>query len=199
MKRTNKSTKKVINHWPLKERQRGKKLITKKAPAKTIRSTDKKSIKEKDLFPVVAIGASAGGIEAISNLLENLSPNLGMAYVIIQHLAPNHESTLPELLERKTKMPVHQVDDKMRLEVNNIYVIPPNTYLSVEGSRLKLSPRIKTDGSFHSIDFFLNSLAAAYKYRAIGIILSGTATDGTVGIQSIKSEGGVTFAQDASA
>src|SRR6266705_3574765 len=96
MKKTNRSTKKTITHRPLKKKQRDKGLSSKRNPAKTISSTDKKAAKEKDLFPVVAIGASAGGIEAISNLLENLSPNLGMAYVIIQHLAPDHESILPE-------------------------------------------------------------------------------------------------------
>src|SRR6266404_2875614 len=115
MKKTNRSTRKTITHRPLRKKEQGKGLRSKKTAAK-----------EKSLFPVVAIGASAGGIEAISNLLENLSPNLGMAYIIIQHLAPNHESILPELLERKTKMPVHQADDDMRIETNNIYVIPPN-------------------------------------------------------------------------
>jgi len=198
MKRTNRVRKKVVKQQPGKKKT-VEKSLAKKVTRTSIPSKGKSIKRRKGLFPVVAIGASAGGIEAISNLLENLSSNLGMAYVIIQHLAPSHESILPELLERKTRMPVHQVDDEMQLLRDNVYVIPPNTYMSIEDNRLKLSPRVKTDGSFHSIDYFLDSLASAYKHKAIAIILSGTATDGTAGIQSIKSQGGVTFAQDASA
>lgn len=199
MKKNSKSIKK-INKPGLKKKKSVQNSPAKKTRPKNNRSKMEKPRKEKSgLFPVVAIGASAGGIEAISKLLENLSPNLGMGYVIIQHLSPNHESILPELLERRTSMPVRQVDDKMRVAPNNIYVIPPNTYMSIQDSMLELSPRVKTDGSFHSIDFFLNSLAAAYKNKAIAVILSGIASDGTIGVQSIKAEGGVTFAQNASA
>ena len=147
----------------------------------------------------MAIGASAGGIEAISKLLENLSPRLGMAYVIIQHLAPDHESILPELLERKTSMPVNQVADGMEVKPNNVYVIPPNTYMGITDGHLRLSPRIKSDGVYHSIDFFLNALASVYKNKAIAVILSGSATDGSIGVRAIKAEGGITFAQDESA
>ena len=165
---------------------------------KSIERKNKKPVKVKD-FPIVAIGASAGGIEAISKLLENLSPKLGMAYVIIQHLAPDHESILPELLERKTSMPVHQVEDGMIVTADNVYVIPPNTYMSIADGHLRLSPRVKSDGAYHSIDFFLNALARIYKNKAIAVILSGSATDGSIGVQSIKAEGGITFAQDESA
>src|SRR5436190_1458071 len=165
---------------------------------KSIERKDKKPARFKD-FPIVAIGASAGGIEAISKLLENISPDLGMSYVIIQHLAPDHESILPELLERKTSMPVHQVKDGMEVKADNVYVIPPNTYMSITDGHLRLSPRIKSDGVYHSIDFFLNALAPVYKNKAIAVILSGSATDGSVGVQSIKAEGGITFAQDDSA
>lgn len=150
-------------------------------------------------FPIVAIGASAGGIEAISKLLENLSPDLGMSYVIIQHLAPDHESILPELLEKKTRMPVYQVKDGMEVTANNVFVIPPNTYMSIADGHLRLSPRVKSDGVYHSIDFFLNALAPIYKNKAIAVILSGSATDGSLGVKAIKAEGGITFAQDESA
>ena len=165
---------------------------------KSIERKNKKPVQAKD-FPIVAIGASAGGIEAISKLLENLSPRLGMAYVIIQHLAPDHESILPELLERKTSMQVHQVADGMLVTANNVYVIPPNTYMSIADGHLRLSPRVKSDGAYHSIDFFLNALAPIYKNKAIAVILSGSATDGSIGVQAIKAEGGITFAQDATA
>ncbi len=198
MKKTKAVTKNIKSEQS-KRKKRSKNIPRKKTNAKISQPAQKKASKEDDFFPIVAIGASAGGIEAISSLLENLSPKLGMGYVVIQHLAPNHESILPELLERKTKMPVQQAVDAMHIKRDTVYVIPPNTYIAIEDSRLKLSPRIKTEGSYHSIDFFLDSLAATYKHKAIAIILSGTATDGTVGIQSIKAEGGVTFAQDATA
>ena len=170
-------------------------------PAKKIsrKKRAKSKTTSKALFPVVAIGASAGGIEAISALLESLSPKLGMAYIIIQHLSPDHESILPELLERKTRMPVRQVETNMQLLPDNVYVIPPKAYIGIADGKLKLLPRAKNDVGFHSIDFFLNALAFAYKERAIAIILSGSASDGTIGIQAIKAEGGVTFAQDESA
>lgn len=150
-------------------------------------------------FPVAAIGASAGGLEAIERLLKSLPVNLGIAYVIIQHLAPNHESILPELLAKKTEMPVHQVDNDMTLKPDQVYVIPPNTYLSIENNKLKLSPRTIAEGNYHTIDHFLTTLAEAFKEKAIAIILSGTATDGTLGVKAVKAEGGITFAQDDTA
>jgi two-component system CheB/CheR fusion protein len=153
----------------------------------------------KALFPVVAIGASSGGINALSELLENLPNDLGLAYVIIQHLSPDHESILPEILGRKTDMRVHQVSNGMKIEANNVYVIPPNTFMSVIDSHLTLSERIKTTSGYHSVDFFLNALAPVYQTKAIAIILSGSGSDGTNGIELVKAYGGVTFAQDESA
>lgn len=150
-------------------------------------------------FPVVAIGASAGGLEAISTFLENLAPDLGMAYVVIQHLSPNHESILPELLERKTDMMVYQVTNGIHVEPNCVYVIPPNAYMSIVDHKLTLSAVDKSRLGIHSIDYFLTALAPIYQNNAIAIILSGTATDGTEGIRAIKAEGGITFAQDGSA
>ena len=151
------------------------------------------------LFPVVAIGASSGGVQALSELLENLPDNLGMAYVIIQHLSPTHESILPEILSKKTNMNVHQVVNGMRIQQDNVYVIPPNTFISVIDSMLTLSERVRTTTGYHAIDFFLNTLASVYQTKAVAIILSGSGTDGTNGIESIKAYGGVTFAQDESA
>jgi two-component system CheB/CheR fusion protein len=114
----------------------------------------------KSLFPLVAIGASAGGLQALNELLMNLPEKLGMAYVIIQHLSPNYESILPELLATKTSMPVHLVEDGMHIEKDNIYVIPPNTFMSIADSRLILSERVKTNSSYHSIDFFFKRAGA---------------------------------------
>ena len=151
------------------------------------------------LFPVVAIGASAGGLEAISIFLENVAPDLGMAYVVIQHLSPSHESILPEILERKTAMAVYQVRDGIQVQPNCVYVIPPNAYMSIVDHKLTLSEVDKSRLGIHSIDHFLTALAPIYQNNAIAIILSGTAADGTEGIRAIKAEGGITFAQDETA
>lgn len=150
-------------------------------------------------FPVVGIGASAGGIEAFSALLQHLPPNLGMAYILVQHLSPHHESFLPEILERKTKMKVNKVKNNMPVKKDNIYVISPYYGLTITDGKLKLFPRVRGEKGFHSIDYFFTDLANVYKENAIGIILSGSATDGTLGLKAIKAEGGVTFAQDDTA
>ncbi len=150
-------------------------------------------------FPIVAIGASAGGLEAIVVLLEHLPPDAGAAFVIVQHLSHSHDSALPDLLERKTRMKVRQVSDGMRLEVDNVYVIPPGTNLGLEDGQFSVSPRIRPEETLRTIDHFLSMLAQTYQNMAIAVILSGTATDGTAGVKIIKSEGGITFAQDDSA
>ncbi len=150
-------------------------------------------------FPLVAIGASAGGLEAILSMLEFLPAETGAAFVVLQHLSPNHESILPELLERKSKMPVYKVEDGMPVQIDKVYVIPPNTYLGLSGNQFSLLPRGKADETFHVIDEFFTSMAPIYMNKAIAVILSGTATDGTAGVRVIKAEGGITFAQDDSA
>jgi two-component system CheB/CheR fusion protein len=150
-------------------------------------------------FPLVAIGASAGGLEAILLMLERLPAATGAAFVVLQHLSPNHESILPELLERKSKMPVHKVEDGMPVVMDNVYVIPPNMYLGLSDGHFTLLQRGKAEETFHVIDQFFSSMAPLYQNKAIAVILSGTATDGTAGVRSIKAEGGITFAQDDSA
>jgi two-component system, chemotaxis family, CheB/CheR fusion protein len=177
---------------------------TEKQPKKTTIPPKQKPTKKNNgpsakPFPIAGIGASAGGLEAFSELLQNLSPKLGIAYVLVQHLSPDHESFLPQILERKTKMKVHQVKNNMPIEKDNVYVIPPNNSLTITDGMLKLIPEPTGKRSFHPIDLFLSSLASVYKNNAIGIILSGTATDGTLGLKAIKSEGGITFAQDETA
>lgn len=147
-------------------------------------------------FPIVGIGASAGGLEAISKLLNHLSVDTGMAYVIIQHLERTHESHLAEILSRNTKLPVKEITNKMRIEPNHIYTIPPNCAVALSNYTFNLSSRSGVLGQSIAIDFFFVSLAENKKNRAIGIILSGTATDGTNGLKAIKSAGGTTFAQD---
>ena len=150
-------------------------------------------------FPIVGIGASAGGLEAFTELLSRLALDTGMGFVLVQHLDPVHESALTQLLSRVTALPVQVVTDHLRVEANHVYVIPPNTYLSIESGVLKLQLRDQARTPARSIDFFFESLAADQHERAIGVILSGTASDGTIGLEAIKAEGGITFAQDDSA
>ena len=147
-----------------------------------------------DQFPIVGIGASAGGLNAIQTLLQNLPENTGLAFVVIQHLAATQESMLPEILSRSTKMPVTKVTNEMPVEINHVYVIPSGVTMTISNGVLKLRPKGVT--SFKPIDEFLRSLATERKTQAIGIVLSGTGIDGTEGLKFIKAEGGITFAQN---
>jgi two-component system, chemotaxis family, CheB/CheR fusion protein len=169
--------------------------------AKAGRRTDRKSdlpVGNKS-FPVVGIGASAGGLEAFTQLLKHLPLDTGMGFVLVQHLDPVHESALTQLLSRATLMPVREVKNNTRVEPDHVYVIPPNTSMAIASGVLKLQPRQRTRTPTRSIDSFLESLAQDQREKAIGVILSGTATDGTLGLEAIKAEGGITFAQDDSA
>jgi two-component system CheB/CheR fusion protein len=122
-----------------------------------------------------------------------------MGFVLVQHLDPHHESALTQLLTRATSLPVLEVTDNLRVQSDHVYVIPPNTNLTIAQGVLKLEPRQQTRTPQRSVDFFFESLAQDQRERAIGVILSGTATDGTLGLEAIKAEGGITFAQDHSA
>ncbi|MDT8781959.1 MAG: PAS domain-containing protein [Candidatus Bathyarchaeota archaeon] len=142
---------------------------------------------------IVGIGASAGGLDALKRLLENLPINTGLAIVIIQHLMPNQESMLPEILSRFTKMVVQKVENNLKIKPNKIYVIPSGKTMTLKANTLKLQPK---DASLKPIDIFFISLAQEKQTHAIGIVLSGTGNDGTLGLKSIKDQGGITFAQD---
>ncbi|SEI93329.1 two-component system, chemotaxis family, CheB/CheR fusion protein [Dyadobacter koreensis] len=158
-----------------------------------------KSRPDANPIPVVAIGASAGGLEAVSQIFENLSPNTGMAYVYIQHLSPTYESRLSEILSRVTQMPVFEAEHLMELKANSVYIIPPDKDMEVEGNRLELINRQPRPIMHMPIDKFLISLAKREKEGAIGIILSGMAHDGTLGLKAIKVAGGITIAQNETA
>src|SRR5262249_16997516 len=147
-------------------------------------------------FPVVGIGASAGGLEAFRQLLEHLPIDTGMAFVLVQHLDPKRVSILAELLSKATDMPVKEVMDGMRVEPNHVYVIPRNTNMAIENGALRLSPRESPRGQHRPIDHFLRSLAEEKRDHAIGVILSGTASDGTLGLEAINAVGGITIVQD---
>src|SRR5262249_29889102 len=150
-------------------------------------------------FAVVGAGASAGGLEAFTQMLHALPVDTGMAFVLVQHLDPTHVSMLTEILSRATAMPVSEVKDQMPVEPNHVYVIPPCTNMIISRGVLQLSPRREVRGQHRPIDHFLRSLAEDQRHKAIGVILSGTASDGTLGLEEIKAEGGITFAQDATA
>jgi len=150
-------------------------------------------------FPIVGVGASAGGLEAFTQLLKHLPADSGMGFVLVQHLDPDHESALTQILTRVTSIPICEVTNNLRVERNHIYVIPPKTNMAIAQGVLKLQPRKAGPGPQHSIDFFFESLAHDQRESAIGVILSGSATDGTLGMEAIKAEGGVTLAQDESA
>lgn len=147
-------------------------------------------------FTVVGIGASAGGLEAISELLAGIAPSCGMAFLVVQHLAPSRPSLLPEILSKHTSMPVIEATDGMAIEVNHVYVIPPNKSMSIAHCAIKLQPRGETLGPPMPIDDLFDSLAGDLGANAIGVILSGNGSDGALGLQAIQGGGGITFAQD---
>jgi PAS domain S-box-containing protein len=150
---------------------------------------------EHKLFPIVGMGASAGGLEAFKRFLGAMPGDSGMAFVLIQHLDPHHESLMVDLLDRCTAMKVVQVEDRMPVEPNQVYMIPPNKYLAIEKGVLQLTDPIKRRGMRMPIDFLFRSLAEDQQERAICIVLSGTGTDGTLGLQAIKGHGGMTMVQ----
>ncbi|MEO6832327.1 MAG: chemotaxis protein CheB [Chitinophagaceae bacterium] len=148
------------------------------------------------LFPVVGVGASAGGLDAFKRLLTAIPEDSGMAYVLVQHLSPTHESILPEILQRVTKIPVHEITDEIHLAPNHIYIIPAAKILSAYDGVLSLSPRENFKTNL-PIDIFFKSLAEVHKELAVGVVLSGTGSDGTLGLKDIKDYGGITIAQDS--
>src|SRR5438128_10091505 len=138
---------------------------------------------------IVGVGASAGGLEAFEQLLSALPVKSGMAFVLVQHLAPKHESILSQLLGRATKLPVVEVKEGVRVEADHVYVIPPNKDMSIANGVLHLSSLTIDRSRRMPIDMFLRSLAEDQQSRAVGVILSGTASDGTLGLQAIKAAG----------
>ena len=145
-------------------------------------------------FTIVGVGASAGGLDAFKSLLKAVPENSGMAYVLVQHLDPSHESILPEILQRVTKIPVFEITDDIHLAPDHIYVIPSNKMLISNDGVLKLTDRAKKINL--SIDIFFTSLAEVHNDFAVGVVLSGTGSDGTLGLKAIKEHGGISIAQD---
>ena len=169
---------------------------------KPVKINSKLSVKEKTsdpenhLFPIVGIGASAGGLEALEQFLGNVPENSGMAYIVVQHLDPTHKGMLPELLQRISKMKVFQVKDRMTVRQNCVYVIPPNKTMSFSKGVLHLHKPVQSRGQRLPIDFFLISLAEERKELAIGLILSGMGSDGSLGLHAIKEKNGIAMVQE---
>jgi two-component system CheB/CheR fusion protein len=147
-------------------------------------------------FRVVAIGASAGGLEACRKLMDALPAGTGMAFILVEHLDPSHESLLVELIAGRTSMTVVQAVDGMSIEREHLYIIPPGAYLSVANGALHLSQPQERHGARLPFDFLLHSLAEEYGPRAVGVVLSGTGADGSIGLKALKEKGGYVIAQD---
>ncbi|TSA12991.1 MAG: PAS domain S-box protein [Comamonadaceae bacterium] len=166
------------------------------APAVTSDSADE-SVISKPGFPVVGLGASAGGLAAFEAFFSGMPADVepGMAFVLVQHLAPDHKSILVDLIRRYTRMQVFEVEDGMPVQVNCAYIIPPNRDMAFLGGTLQLLDPVAPRGQRLPIDFFFSTLAQDQHERAIGIVLSGTGSDGTLGVRAIKGEGGMVMAQ----
>jgi two-component system CheB/CheR fusion protein len=150
-----------------------------------------------DSFPVVGIGASAGGLETFIELMQALPEHTGMAFVLVQHLDPRYDSKLADLLAKVTRMPVIEAAHGLAVQPDHVYVIAPNTSLTLSADgRLETEARGPGPGPHLPIDRFFASLAARRTSAAIGVVLSGTGADGTMGLEEIKAAGGITFAQD---
>lgn len=152
---------------------------------------------KKERFPVVAIGASLGGLKSVLQLLKHLPEHTGMAYIYVQHLSPDHKSYLTSILAKATKMHVQEIEEMEHIKPDHVYVIPYNKGIEVVNGHIKLLPRSKASAAV-SIDTLFASLAQTHKKNVIGVILSGNAKDGTRGIEAIKKAGGITIAQDHS-
>ena len=174
-------------------RRKKRKGSSPKAATRSKHSTPHSAAKS---CPVVGVGASAGGLEAFLQLLKHLPKKTGLAFALVQHLDPNRESHLSEILGRGTEMPVLEVRHGMHLEPDRVYVIPPNASMSVSDGTLELAARAKGRERHLPVDHFFESLASHRGNKAIGVVLSGNASDGTMGLKAIKSAGGIAFAQD---
>ena len=171
-----------------------------KKSARLIRqeTTAATTVNVKASFPIIGIGASAGGLEALEQLLAHVPADCGMAFIIVQHLDPTHKGIMPELLQRVTGMTVFQVKDRTEVHPNRVYVIPPNKDMSILHGILHLFTPSEPHGLRLPIDFFLRSLAQDRMERSIGIILSGMGSDGTLGLRAIKEKAGLALAQEPS-
>lgn len=161
-------------------------------------TTDSNVYKDSSSYPIVGIGASAGGLEAFQKFFTALPPDTGMAFVIVQHLDPTHKSMLVDLVKRYTRMQVFQAEDGMAVKPNCIYIIPPNRDMAIKQGTLQLTEPESKRGLRLPIDFFFRSLADDQRAQAICVVLSGTGSDGSLGVKAIKERGGLAIVEDPS-
>jgi two-component system, chemotaxis family, CheB/CheR fusion protein len=171
-----------------------RKRVTKQPPANEA-STARRIGSEGRSLHIVGIGASAGGLEALGAFLRHVPDKSGLAFIVVQHLDPTHKDMMVELLQRSTRMVIQQIRDRMRVEANCVYVIPPNKDLSILRGVLHLMTPAAPRGLRLPIDFFFRSLAADQGPRCVGVILSGMGSDGTLGLRAIKEQAGAVFVQ----
>ena len=173
-----------------------KPIAGKKTAITTVSKPAKRQVSTSLSFPIVGIGASAGGLEALEQFFANMPKDSGMAFVVIQHLDPTHVGILPELLQRKTDMKVTQITDNLQVKPNHVYVIPPNRSISVLNGYLHLFEPTEKRGLRLPVDIFFRSLADDQQEKSIGIILSGMGSDGSLGLKAIKEKNGIVLVQD---
>jgi len=194
--------KKETKSQPIKNREatkisRPKKsVISSKATSASLKNSAPKKRKANPEFPIVGIGASAGGLEALELFFSNVPPDIHMAFIIIQHLSPKHKSIMADILMKYTQMKILQIEDNQEIKSNHVYLNPPDKNVTILNRRLYLNEPMQTHGVNLSIDCFFRSLSEDRGEKAICIILSGTATDGTLGLKAVKGEGGMAMVQD---
>lgn len=168
-------------------------------PSEAATQAEPKQVTKSDLaFPVVGIGASAGGVAALTRFFERMDEPCGMAFVVILHLSPNHESNVAAILQRVTKLEVVQVTGRMAIHPDRVYVIPPSKNLNMDDNHVELVEPTRDGGPHVAVDLFLRTLAEVHAERAFAVVLSGMGTDGALGVRRINECGGVTIAQEPS-
>src|SRR5262245_6163694 len=173
----------------------GKRRVPSPSPKTKPKPTERRSDRPAVLGPVVGMGASAGGLEAFQKFFTAMPADSGMAFILVQHLDPRHDTMMPELLGKHSEMPVQQVRDETPVESNHVYVIPSNATLTIEGGILRVKTPADTENRRTPIDTLFRSLAQDQADNAVCILLSGSGTDGTLGLRAVKEHGGLTIAQ----
>ncbi len=180
----------------MKRRENDPNKANQSLPASRLKDSISAKVNQKKAFHIVGMGGSAGSLEAFEEFFRNMPADSGMAFVLVSHLDPTHKGVMPELLQRVTSMKVHQVRDGMKVQPNHVYVIPPNKDMSLMHGTLQLLKPSMPRGLRMPIDFFFRHLAEDQGEMAIGIILSGMGTDGTLGLKAIKEKLGMAMVQD---
>src|SRR4030095_14808867 len=149
-----------------------------------------------DSFVITGIGASAGGIQAFQDFFQNVPANSGIAYVVILHMSPDYDSHLAQVFQTTTNMPVTQVNEKIRVEPDHVYVVPPNQHLTMSDGHIIVTPNTQIEDRRAPVDIFFRTLAEEHSSKAIAVILSGTGANGSMGLKRVKEKGGATFVQN---